>query len=87
MVRRSSGQSSDTSADPMDHSPPMPIPAKNRKTAKVQMPVAKAARSVKTENERMLNIMVRTRPKRSAMGPQIMPVPQPTMKRAKSRPP
>ena len=42
MVRRSSGQSSETSAAPMAHSPPMPTPARKRKIASVQMPVAKA---------------------------------------------
>ena len=87
MVRRSSGQSSETNAAPMHHSPPIPTPARKRKIASVQTPVAKALSSVNSEKLRMLKVIVRTRPKRSAMGPQIMAMPQPTMKRAKSSPP
>src|SRR5713226_3631459 len=87
MVRRSSGQSSETSAAPTDHSPPMPTPARNRKIARVHTPVENAASKVKNEKQKMLNIMVRTRPNRSAMGPQMRANPYPIMNSAKKSPP
>ena len=46
-----------------------------RNTARLQMPVANAASSVNNEKHKMLNIMVRTRPNRSAIGPQTSAVP------------
>jgi len=65
----------------------MPTPAKNLKIARLQIPVANAASRVNKEKQLMLNIMVRTRPKRSAMGPQNKAIPHPTMNRAKRSPP
>jgi hypothetical protein len=65
----------------------MPTPARKRKSARLQIPAANADNRVNTEKQVMLNIMVRTRPKRSATGPQIIAVPQPIMNKAKRRPP
>ena len=65
----------------------MPTPAMNLNTARLQTPVANAASSVNSEKQKMLNIIVRTRPNRSAIGPQIRAIPYPIMNSAKNNPP
>ncbi len=87
MVRRSSGQSSETSDAPTDHSPPIPTPAMKRKIASVHRPVENPVSIVNSEKHRMLSIIVRTRPKRSAIGPQTSATPYPIMNNAKKTPP
>ncbi len=87
IVRRVSGHSSEISVAPIDHSPPIPIPAHNRSAASIQMLVENALRKVKTEKQMIVSIRVRTRPNLSATGPQSSAMPQPTRNRAKSSPP
>ena len=64
----------------------MPTPARNLTSASDHTLLQKAASRVNKENQRIENISVRARPNRSAIGPQTSATPQPTMKRAKSRP-
>jgi len=65
----------------------MPTPARKRKRASDHTPVEAAASRVNTENQIMVSISVRARPKRSATGPQTSAMPHPIMKSAKSNPP
>src|SRR6266481_5378608 len=71
----------------IDHSPPIPMPASRRKAAKTQTLVDKALSRVKTEKKMIVKLSVRTRPNRSAIGPQINDKPHPTRKSANSAAP
>ncbi len=86
MVRRSSGHSSEISVAPIPHSPPMPIPARSRSAASIQMFVEKALSKVKSEKQIMVSIKVRTRPNRSATGPHSRRHPPPDQEQGEQNP-
>ncbi len=82
-TRIDSGTDSWSSVVPAAHSPPTPNPARKREQPKRKSPVANPPTPVKTEYTRIVKLMTRTRPIRSASQPQNIEHAQPSMKMLK----
>src|SRR3954452_25232643 len=71
--RLEDGHDSDTSAAPLDHTPPIPKPRNVRRITNCASVLANPQRNVKTEYNATLIISARVRPKRSATRPEMTP--------------
>ena len=73
LPRWRSGQVSETSAAPLAHSPPIPMPRQMRKIASSSAELANPQAAVNTEYSSTLAISARVRPQRSASTPNVSP--------------